>query len=268
MVVPCYNEEALAKLEDIRLDYPRDRLEVIFADGGSSDRTWDLLTTAIRTDEPLRALRCPRGGKIHQLNHARPMLRGEIIVNTDADARLAPDALKWMAAEFAAAPAVRVVGAYCRPADALKIERYHWDAQNRGRFLESDARSSSIVTASCYAFRRELFDAFPEDVIADDIYGFVGEQLGITVVYSAGQRRWRPRSPELHLNFPQVAQEQRLSAESLRFLSSAEMSLFCKMMLLTSSPTASPALGAVVVAVAAGALGRFRFDLIILGVVF
>ena len=103
IVVPCYNEsdQILGKLEDLRrIEYPRDRMEVVFADGGSSDRTPEMLDEAIGKDEPFRVVRCPRKGKINQLNHVLPSLRGSFVVNTDADARLAADAVKWMAAEF------------------------------------------------------------------------------------------------------------------------------------------------------------------------
>ena len=67
IVIPCYNEDdrILAKLANTRsLDYPRDRLEVVFADGGSTDGTADQVAGALQADEPYRVVRCQGGGKI------------------------------------------------------------------------------------------------------------------------------------------------------------------------------------------------------------
>jgi len=240
VLVPCYDEEAqiLDKLEDIRgLDYPRDKLEVVFADGGSQDATVEILQREIKDDEPFRVVECPRQGKIQQINHVLPSLRGEIVVNTDSDARLSPDALKWTVAEFAAAPDIRVVGLYCRPVDTLDVERYYWDAQNKGRFLESDAATSSIVIAQCYAFRRDLFDAFPDDVIADDIYvAFEANARGYRTVYSRHATAMETRGPTTYSEFlpHKFRKSNAFLRESLRFLYRLpEMPPFCKMLLVT-----------------------------------
>ncbi|MBM4395846.1 MAG: glycosyltransferase [Deltaproteobacteria bacterium] len=202
IVVPCFNERAdiLAKLADVNaLDYPRHRMEVVFADGGSTDGTADVLAKALDGDPTSRLARCAGGGKIRQVNEVLPSLRGDVVVNTDVDARLEPDAIRRLAAEFAADPDVAVVGAYARPGapDGLALESYYWDAQNKGRFIESDAFSSSIVVAPCYAFRRPLLPAgFPEDVVADDVFvALQASTTGQRTVYSRGARAVETRVP-------------------------------------------------------------------------
>jgi cellulose synthase/poly-beta-1,6-N-acetylglucosamine synthase-like glycosyltransferase len=240
VVIPCYNEEKeiVAKLEDCRkLDYPADCLEVVFADGGSTDHTLQILSDAIRKEEKIRVVPCPRRGKIQQLNHVLPQLKGELIVNTDVDARLSADALKWLAAEFAVSSDVAVVGAYCRPDRPLDIEDYYWAAQNKNRFLESDVHSSSIVIAQCYAFRRALLPAFPEDVVADDIYvAFLATTLGRRVVYSRQVMAVETRTPVSYREFipHKFRKSNAFLRESLRFLYRLpEMGRFCKIMLIT-----------------------------------
>ena len=67
LVIPCFNEgkNILAKLENVRgLAYPKEFLEVLFADGGSSDDTVGLLADAVRPDEPFKIMQCPEAGKI------------------------------------------------------------------------------------------------------------------------------------------------------------------------------------------------------------
>jgi biofilm PGA synthesis N-glycosyltransferase PgaC len=225
VVVPCLDEgeRIQAKIENLRtVAYPRARLEVVFVDGGSSDGTVDAILAAAADDPGLRLLRSPARGKVPQINHVLPELRGEVVVSTDVDARLERDALQWLAAEFAASPETGVVGAYCRPPDdSYVVDRYYWDAQNRGRFIESRAASSSIVVAPCYGFRRELLPAFPEDVVADDVYvAFLCNTLGQRVVYSRHARAVELRSPARLTEFlpHKFRKSNAFLLESLRFL--------------------------------------------------
>ena len=83
VVVPCYNEREaiLGKYLDLReQEYPKDRLEIVFADGGSTDGTLDVLAAQAKDDPTVRIIRCPEKGKISQLNHVLPQLKGSIVV--------------------------------------------------------------------------------------------------------------------------------------------------------------------------------------------
>ena len=240
LIVPCYNEEKqiIAKLENIRsLKYPENLLEVIFVDGGSSDKTVDLLSKAIREGEPCRIEQCDQPGKINQLNYGLAHSKGNIIVNTDVDTLLSAEALIWLAAEFSISEDVLVVGAYSRPADTIEIEKYYWSAQNKGRFIESDAMSSSIVIAPCYAFRRKLLNAFPADVVADDVYvAFLSHADGGKTVYSRKAVALETRSPKSYAEFlpHKFRKSNAFIRESLRFLYLLpEMNFLYKIMFLT-----------------------------------
>ncbi len=240
ILIPCYNEETLIeeKLRNLQeLDYPGELLEVLFADGGSTDRTLALIERATLTDKRFRAVPCPARGKISQLNHVLPLASGEIIVNTDADARLAKDALLWLAAEFSADTGVMAVGAFCSPGDTLAVERHYWTSQNKGRFLESDACTSSIVIAPCYAFRKELLAAFPDDVVADDVYvAYLANTKGYRVSYSRNARAFETRVPRSLGEFipHKFRKSNAVLRESLRFIYLLpSMGSFFKMMLLT-----------------------------------
>lgn len=277
VVVPCYNEAGgiLEKLEDLRRqDYPADRLEVIFCDGGSSDDTVRLLEEAIRADEPIRVIRSPRKGKIHQLNHVLPSLKGDLVVNTDADARLSQDALKWMASEFCANPEVWVVGAYSTPLNTIDIEHYYWDAQNKGRFMESDAETASIVISQCYAFRRELLSAFPDDVVADDIYtAFLGNVKGYRTVYSRYAIAHETRLPQSYEEFlpHKFRKSNAFLRESMRFIYLLpEMKGFLKMLALTRIVQQLLLPWAMLswVLIACSLLTLFRPDIVVLDVIF
>ena len=205
VIIPCYNEADMIedKLADIlACDYPADRLEIVFADGGSSDGTPELLERALPADRDVRLVRCPRSGKINQINRVLPLLRGDIVVNSDVDARLERDTLECIAAEFAAHPAAAVVGACCSPAGGLKIEQCYWTAQNRCRLMESNVAFASVVIAGCYAFRRELLSQIPEDVVADDAYvAALANSQGYETIYSQRAAARELRAPQTLFDF-------------------------------------------------------------------
>jgi cellulose synthase/poly-beta-1,6-N-acetylglucosamine synthase-like glycosyltransferase len=103
ITVPAYNEEAQIRglLESLlRLDYPADRRQILIISDASTDRTDEIVREF--ADRGVELLRMPeRGGKDAAESAARPLLRGEIVVNTDASIRIRPDALKPMIARFA-----------------------------------------------------------------------------------------------------------------------------------------------------------------------
>jgi poly-beta-1,6-N-acetyl-D-glucosamine synthase len=240
IVVPCYNEAGLIvdKLNNLLdCDYPPENLEIVFVDGGSTDQTVQRLSAAIPMGRGIRLSHAPRKGKTNQLNHVLPTLSGRYVIVTDADGRMRPDVLRRLAAEFAADPEVWVVGAYSHAPTAIWRDRCFWDSQNRGRLIESDAFSSSIVIATCYAFRQELLGEFPEDVVADDVYtGFLCNTLGHRVVYSRAAIVEELRGPGHISEFisHKFRKNNAFLRESLRFLYRLpEMSGFCKLMTLT-----------------------------------
>lgn len=102
MSVPAYNEEA--QIDDLiksllALDYPRELLQILIISDCSSDRTDEIVKSY--ADSGIGLLRMPeRGGKNKAENAAAEHLTGEIIVNTDASIRIAPDALKPLIAVF------------------------------------------------------------------------------------------------------------------------------------------------------------------------
>lgn len=240
LIIPCFNEErdVLQKLENTRLlKYPREKFEVIFADGGSTDKTLEILERELKPDEPIRVVQCPHGGKINQVNHVLPSAKGEIICNSDVDTIVSEDALEIMAGEFVHSPDVWAIGAFCTPKDAFVFEEYHWSAQNKGRLMETDAGTSSIVVAPCYAFRRDLFKQFPEDVIADDIFvAYLTNTIGKRTVYSRYAKAVETRVPRDYRGFlpHKFRKSNAFLRETLRFIYRLpEMTAFCKIMFLT-----------------------------------
>jgi cellulose synthase/poly-beta-1,6-N-acetylglucosamine synthase-like glycosyltransferase len=91
LIVPAYNEEAhlkdkLANVQE--LDYPRERLQVVFVSDGSTDRT----------NEILRAVHDPTFETI--LNRAVEAARHDILVFSDASTLFRPDAIRQLVRHF------------------------------------------------------------------------------------------------------------------------------------------------------------------------
>ncbi len=100
--VPAYNEEAQIRgaIESLlALDYPAEKRQIIIVSDASSDRTDEIVASyAPRGVELLRLPR--RSGKTAAENAAAALLRGEIVVNTDASIRIRPGALRHLVAPF------------------------------------------------------------------------------------------------------------------------------------------------------------------------
>ncbi len=173
ILVPCYNEENLVeqKVDNLKqINYPKDKFEVYFLDGLSSDTTYDKLTKLIKDSSNMKVLQTNCKGKINQINFILPTLKSDIVLNTDMDAIMEPDTVQELIKEFEKDTDIYVVGAYVAPQNCINMEKHYWETQNLQRVLESKIYSASAVMAPCYAFKRELLSKFPEDCVADDIY--------------------------------------------------------------------------------------------------
>ncbi len=103
IVVPCYNEAATVAgtCETLlALEYPKDRLEIILVDDGSTDATPSAM--ACFADNPqVRIIRKENGGKHTALNAAIATTGAEIIGCLDADSFVEPNALREIIPCFA-----------------------------------------------------------------------------------------------------------------------------------------------------------------------
>ncbi len=208
ITIPAYNEErAIGATLDAILaaDYPADRRQVLVVSDGSTDRTDEIVRGY--AGRGVELLRMPaRGGKTLAENAAREQLRGEIVVNTDASVRLAPDSLKPLIAAFAE-PDVGVASG--RDASVAQMER-DLNIGESGyvgyemwvRSLET--RVDSIVGASgCfYAIRRPLhMTLFPAALSRDFACALIAREAGFRSVSVNEAVCYVPRIRSLRLEY-------------------------------------------------------------------
>ncbi|HET9985763.1 MAG TPA: glycosyltransferase [Longimicrobiales bacterium] len=189
ITIPVHDEQdrIAATLESIlRVEYPADRRQILVVSDASTDRTEEIVRGFADRGVELLALQ-ERRGKTAAENTARPYLRGEIVVNTDASVHIRPDAVERLVERFAD-PTVGV-------ASGRDVSIARAGAENPGesryvgyemwvRGLESDV--SGIVGASgcLYAIRAELHRsvALPEALSRDFAAALVARLHGFRAV--------------------------------------------------------------------------------------
>lgn len=95
VIVPCYNEAAtLAATCDslLALDYPKEKLEIILVDDGSTDATPEAMAR-FSAHPQVRIIRKENGGKHTALNAGIALTHAELVGCLDADSFVEPDAL-------------------------------------------------------------------------------------------------------------------------------------------------------------------------------
>jgi len=164
IVVPVRNEERYVERLARSLlaqDYPADRYEILFADGGSTDGTLALLS---RVDPEGRIRVLPNPGRTAPaaLNVAIAQARGEIVTRVDGHSHVAPDYLTRIVAVMEETGALVVGGPVRMDADtpfrrALVEALYAPIAVGSVpyRTLTTRAEVASLQTGS---FRREVLD--------------------------------------------------------------------------------------------------------------
>jgi glycosyltransferase involved in cell wall biosynthesis len=187
VVVPCRNEESyIARCLDSILDgdYPRSLLEVLVVNGGSSDRTAEIVADYAVAHGGVVALENPQGTTPAALNIGIRAASGRVIVRMDAHVLYPPDYIRRLVAGLQDSGADNVGGVLetvpgedtpVAQAIALGISHRFGVGNSHFRVGTSERREVDTVPFGC--FRREVFDRiglFDEELIRnqDDEFNF------------------------------------------------------------------------------------------------
>ena len=189
LVISAYNEEDVlqAKLENaLALDYPADRLEIVVASDGSTDRTVAIAREFAGRGVVVHEYRTNRG-KNAALNDTVPLCRGDIVVFTDANGMYRPDALRRLVAYFDDARVGSVCGEliYLNYSKNPVADGYgaYWRFDQRQKRLESDLQTLLGANGSIFAIRRRLYRPLPNTVCNDMVLPILIAAGGHSVVY-------------------------------------------------------------------------------------
>jgi cellulose synthase/poly-beta-1,6-N-acetylglucosamine synthase-like glycosyltransferase len=177
VIMPAYNEGrfisgSLRSL--LGLDYPRDRLEIIVVDDGSTDDTYRVAKSFERKGGPVKVLRKENGGKGAALNFGIKKARGELVATMDADSYVTPSTLSEMIPYFsdpevmAVTPAVKVKpgGNWLR-----ELQRVEYLMILFSRKLLSYIESVPVTPGPFSLFRSSVFEkvgGFHESNLVED----------------------------------------------------------------------------------------------------
>ena len=189
ITVPAHNEEARIRstIESLlAIDYPASRRQILIASDASTDGTDAIVRDFAASGVELLRVE-PRGGKTNAENHAGPVIRGEIVVNTDASIRILPHSVKSLVRAFRD-PSVGVasgrdisIGDEAR--EGNRGESGYVGYEMWVRSLET--RLGSIVGASgcCYAARVAIQRVpLPGDLARDFASALIARQMDLRAV--------------------------------------------------------------------------------------
>lgn len=197
LIIPAYDEEEViaAKVANaLALDYPRDRLQVIVASDGSTDRTAELARTAGAG----LVLELPPGGKVAALNAGAEHAAGEIFAFSDANSVWARDALRRLVAPFADRGVGYVCGQVRFVDDAGdNLEGAYWRYEMAVREMESALAGVTAGNGAIYAVRRDAYLPLAASGSHDLSFPFLLAKRRLRSVYAPGARASEKMVPTL-----------------------------------------------------------------------
>jgi len=189
LVIPAFNEEGfiLEKVKNsLELDYPQDKLRILFVTDGSNDKTYQLLEAAegVEVSHEDR-----RAGKAAAENRAMTLIDTPIVVFCDANTYLNRDCIKNLVRHYddpqvgAVSGEKRVMTSGADTASAAG-EGLYWKYESALKKWDSELYTIVGAAGELISFRSNLVQDLEEDTILDDFMQTMRIcQQGFRVVY-------------------------------------------------------------------------------------
>lgn len=173
LLLCAFNEERVIRprLENaLAMEYPRDRLSILVASDGSTDET-----VAIASSFASHCIRVlpyrQRHGKASALNAAMEHVASDLVILSDANTDLEPDAARRLARWFID-PTVGVVCGrlvLTDPRTGSNADSLYWKYETFLKKCEGRLGALLGSNGAIYAMRRDLFVPIPPRTIVDDL---------------------------------------------------------------------------------------------------
>ena len=173
LMICAYNEEdvvAEKMLNTRALDYPKDKLRIMWVTDGSNDRTNELLAAYPEVDVVFSP---ERRGKTAALKHGLRELQTRYVAFTDANTMINPEALREIARLFMD-PTVGCVSGEKRVAArkegemAAEGEGLYWKYESTLKRWDSELYSAMGAAGELYAIDPALARDVPDEALLDD----------------------------------------------------------------------------------------------------
>ena len=173
LMVCAYNEEDIIKekMDNTRqLDYPKDRLRLMWVTDGSTDSTNELLAEY----EDVKVVYSPeRRGKTAALKHGIKEVDTEIVIMTDANTMINAGAIREIARlmqdpKVGCVSGEKKVMAKNEGDEAAQGEGLYWKYESTLKRLDSELYSAMGAAGELCVIRRQLMTDIPDDSLLDD----------------------------------------------------------------------------------------------------
>jgi len=173
LIIPCFNEGPQLRdkvLNTLQLDYPVDKLEIIFICDGSSDGSEKIPMEF----EGIKTMYSPeRKGKLAAMKRAVLECKGEILVFCDANTVLNKEAIQLLTLPYKDKNVGAVTGEKYILSDndgeaSSAGEGMYWKYESFLKKLDSDWSTLVGGAGELMSYRRSLFSFLPDDTILDD----------------------------------------------------------------------------------------------------
>ncbi len=179
-VVAAFNEQDW--IEDkirngLAFDYPSDKIHFLYVTDGSSDHTPDLIRDFDWPQGISWSLyhQPERRGKIAAVERIMAFVKTPIVIYTDANTQVNPNAIKAIVRHYenpqvgAVAGEKRISMASADAANAAG-EGIYWKYESTLKRWDSELYSVVGAAGELFSLRTELFEAVPQDTVIEDFY--------------------------------------------------------------------------------------------------
>ncbi|MEA4910494.1 MAG: glycosyltransferase [Candidatus Elulimicrobiales bacterium] len=164
VVVPAYNEgESVAITTEslLKLNYPKDKLNLILVDDGSKDNTWEVMQRY--KDHPqIKIFTKPNGGKFSAQNLALDNTTTPFLGCLDSDSAVHPEALNRIMTYFMEDPKIMAVAPTIVSSKEeniiQKAQKTEYEMQIYMKKMMSLVNAIHVTPGPFSIFRKEVFD--------------------------------------------------------------------------------------------------------------
>lgn len=182
-----------AKLRDLLdQDYPAGRMDIIVASDQSTDGSNEAVANIAAANPRVRLVTYDKNiGKAVAVNRTVPLANGEIVMLSDARQRVAPEAVRRLAAHFSD-PRVGVTGAEMTLVNehgeaSNECTGLYWRYERALRRLESELGLLAGVSGAFFAIRKDVFREIPPGSYCEDVtLALFARDSGYRVEWEAG----------------------------------------------------------------------------------
>ena len=172
LIIPAYNEVDFisAKIQNtLELDYPRQKLSIIFITDGSTDGTPGLISKY-----PFFTLlhEAERKGKLAAMNRAMKIVTAPVVIFCDANSLLNRECIHEIVKHYADPAVGGVAGEkkiYSLTRNAVSVnEGLYWQYESFLKKMDSELYSVVGAAGELLSLRTSLYETIPENTIIED----------------------------------------------------------------------------------------------------